>query len=87
MSKSEAGNILSVNCLITLHHETGSGLIDIATMGIPAWDAENDYRPASDAACFVTTATGIWVTQQNTGPAFGNATDPDAANQDVWRLY
>ena len=62
--------------------EHTSALIDIAARGVPEWDAEVDYTPASDAACFVTTATGLHVTRMNTGPTYGNATDPDAMRAD-----
>ena len=68
-------------------HEWTSALIDIAAMGVPAWDVEVDYTPASDAACFVTTATGLHLTRTNTGPVYGNATDPDDSTQTIWRLY
>ena len=70
-----------------LEHEYTSALIDIAATGVPAWDTAIDYTPASDAACFVTTATGLHLTLTNTGPTYGNATDPDASGQAVWRLY
>ena len=70
-----------------LHHRVGSGLIDMARFGVPQWDAEVDYRPTADAHCFVTTRTGLWVTDQPTGPAFGNATDPDQVGQDIWRQF
>ena len=63
-------------------HELDAGLIDVAAYGVPAWDAEVDYTPASDAACFATTATGLHLTNTATGPATGNATDPDAVGQD-----
>lgn len=68
-------------------HEWYSAFIDFAATGVPAWDTDVDYTPASDAACFVTTATGLHLTRTNTGPAYGNATDPDASGQAVWRLY
>lgn len=68
-------------------HDIYSGLVDVAAMGVPAWDAELNYRPTADAACFATTATGLWVTFMDTGPDFGNATDPETANQQVWRRY
>ena len=45
-----------------LEHEYTSALIDIAATGVPAWDTAIDYTPASDAACFVTTATGLHLT-------------------------
>ena len=70
-----------------LHHRVTAGLIDIAAFGVPQWDSEVDYRPAEDAHCFVTTPSGLWVTAQNTGPAFGNATDPDESEQTIWRRY
>ena len=70
-----------------LDYEIDSALIDIAAMGVPAWDVEVDYRPATNTACFVTTATGLHLTFTNTGPAFSNATNPDASGQTVWRLY
>ena len=68
-------------------YEFTASLIDIAAMGVPEWDIEVDYTPASDAACFVTTTTGLHVTRMNTGPAYSNATDPDASGQTIWRLY
>ena len=68
-------------------YETDSGLVDIAAMGIPEWDVDLDYTPASDAACFVTTDGGLWLTFTDTGPTYGNATDPDSSGQTVWRLY
>ena len=68
-------------------YETDSALIDIAAMGVPAWDVEIDYIPATNTACFVTTDTGLHLTFTNTGPSFSNATDPDASGQAVWRLY
>ena len=68
-------------------YELDSGLIDIAAMGVPEWDADLDYTPAADAACFVTTSTGLHVTRMNTGPTYSNATDPDTPNQQVWRRY
>ena len=68
-------------------YELTSALIDFAATGVPAWDVEVDYTPASDAACFVTTAAGLWLTDTATGPATGNATDPDAQNQAIWRRY
>ena len=68
-------------------YETDSGLVDIAAMGIPEWDVELDYTPASDAACFVTTSSGLWLTFTNTGPTYGNATDPETAGQTIWRRY
>ena len=67
--------------------EWTSAAIDIAATGVPAWDAEVNYTPASDAACFTTTSTGLHLTRTNTGPAYGNATDPDAVGQQVWRPY
>lgn len=67
--------------------ELDSSLLDIAAAGIPEWDAEVDHTPTSDAACFVITASGLWLTFENTGPAYGNATDPDLANQQIWRRY
>ena len=68
-------------------YEFTSALIDFANGGVPAWDVEVDYTPASDAACFTTTATGLHLTTTNTGPTYGNATDPDAIGQAVWRRY
>ena len=68
-------------------YELTSALIDFAATGVPAWDAEVDYTPANDAACFVTTTTGLHLTTTATGPATGNATDPDAQNQAIWRRY
>ena len=66
-------------------YEFTASLIDIAAHGpVPEWDVEVDYTPASDAACFVTTSTGLHVTRMNTGPTYGNATDPDASGQAVW---
>ena len=62
-------------------YEFTAALIDIAATGVPAWDVEVDYQPASDAACFVTTPTGLWLTTTNTGPTYSNATDPDASGQ------
>lgn len=57
---------------------------DRIRMGIPQWDIEVDYlHPA-----FVTTSSGLHVTRSgNTGPTYGNATDPDADAQTVWRRY
>ena len=68
-------------------YEQTSALIDVAAMGVPAWDVAVDYTPATDAACFVTTPTGLHVTNTATGPSTGNATDPDSAGQTVWRRY
>ena len=69
-------------------YEKTSGLLDIAKFGVPQWDAEVDYPVTADAKPFVTTASGLWVSDVNTGPAYGNATDPDTPNQQtVWRLY
>ena len=68
-------------------YEIDSAFIDIASMGVPQWDVALNYSPASDALCFATTPTGLWVTDQNTGPAYGNATDPDTPSQQVWRRY
>ena len=68
-------------------NEWYSAFIDFAEMGVPAWDVEVDYTPASDAACFVTTTTGLHLTRTNTGPTYSNATDPDAVGQVVWRRY
>ena len=70
-----------------LMFETWSALIDIANTGVPAWDTDVDYTPATDAHCFVTTATGLWRTNTATGPGTGNATDPDAAGQTVWSFF
>ena len=67
--------------------EHDAALVDIAATGVPAWDVEVDYRPVADAACFVTTPTGLHLTRVDTGPTFGNATDPDAPGQTVWRPY
>ena len=53
---------------------------------MPAWDTAIDYTPASDAACFVTTATGLHITRTNTGPTYGNSTDPDASGQTLWQI-
>ena len=64
-----------------------SALKDIAATGIPAWDSQVDYRPTADARSFVVTPTQIWWTDQETGPGFGNATDPDTPNQEIWRPY
>ena len=69
-----------------LEHEHTSALIDIAATGVPAWDTAIDYTPASDAACFVTTATGLHLTLTNTGPTYGNATDPDASWADALEI-
>ena len=68
-------------------YEFTSALIDFIATGVPEWDTAIDYTPASDAACFVTTATGLHLTRTNTGPTYGNATDPDAVGQTLWRLY
>ena len=70
-----------------LDHELDAGLVDVAAYGVPTWDAEVNYTPASDAACFATTTTGLWLTFTATGPATGNATDPDAVGQTIWRRY
>ena len=67
--------------------EIDSGLIDIADSGVLSWDAEVDYVPADDAVCFVTTASGLWLTRMSTGPSFGNVTDPQTAGQTVWRRF
>ena len=68
-------------------YEIDSGCIDVALTGIPAWDADVDYTPTTDAHCFAVTATGLHVTAVNTGPSFDNTTDPDAESQTVWRRY
>ena len=68
-------------------YELTSALIDFAATGVPAWDAAVDYTPASDAACFVTTPAGLHLTNTATGPATGNATDPDSAGQTIWRRF
>ena len=70
-----------------LLYELWSVGFDIADYGVPTWDDEVDYTPATDAACFATTATGLWVTMVSTGPATGNVTDPDAVGQTIWRRY
>lgn len=70
-----------------LHHRISAGIIDTVHYGVPAWDAEVNYQPTADAHCFVTTASGLHVTDQGTGPMFGNATDPDASGQTIWRRY
>ena len=67
--------------------EHDAALVDIAATGVLAYDADLDYRPVADAACFVTTASGLYRTTILTGPTFGNATDPDTPGQTVWRLY
>ena len=68
-------------------YELTSALIDFAATGVPAWDAEVNYTPASDAACFATTPTGLHVTFTNTGPTYSNPTDPDSSGQTLWRRY
>ena len=68
-------------------YECTAALIDIAATGVPAWDVAVDYEPTVDAACFVTTSTGLWLTTVNTGPSYSNATDPGASGQAVWRRY
>ena len=55
----------------------------MADYGVPPWDDEVDYTPATGAACFATTPTGLWVTMVSTGPATGNVTDPDAVGQTI----
>lgn len=57
---------------------------DRMRMGIGQWDIEVDYlHPA-----FATTSSGLWTTNgANTGPTYGNATDPDADDQTAWRRY
>ena len=70
-----------------LHHEITAGLIDCAEYGVPPWDETVNYRPSADAHCFVTKPSGLWVTNQNTGPEFGNETDPDTVGQQIWRRY
>lgn len=68
-------------------YEWTAAMIDFANAGVPEWDTGVDYTPASDASCFVTTATGLHLTNTATGPATGNATDPDAQSQTIWRRY
>ena len=73
-----------------LTYRATSAIRDIFATGVPAWDAAVDYRPdlvEARAACFATTPTGLWVTVINTGPSFGNATDPELSGQAVWRRY
>ena len=69
------------------HYEITSGLIDIAKFGVLQWDAAVNYPVTADAKPFVSTASGLWVSDVSTGPAFGNATDPDTLNQQTWRRY
>ena len=67
--------------------ELSAAFADIATQGVPRWSADLDYEPTDSAACFVTTTTGLHVTFTNSGPGYGNATDPDAVGQIMWRRY
>ena len=57
---------------------------DIATGGLPQWDAGVNYR--ADARSAVQHRK--YVALVNTGPAFGNAVQPGTAGAiGIWRLY
>ena len=56
---------------------------DRMTMGIGQWDEDVNYtHPA-----FATRAGGLYRTTENTGPAYGNPTDPSDTGQSTWRQY
>ena len=57
--------------------------VDRLTMGIATWDSGVSYQHPAFAA----SVQGLHVSLENTGPNFGNATDPTEAGQTVWRLY
>ena len=51
--------------------------------GVPPWDADVDYPKWA----FVNTSSDMYIALVPTGPAAGNATDPLATGQTVWRSY
>ena len=75
----------------TLFNEQGfeqeSAIHDIVGFGVLAWDAGVDYVHDDTGHAFATTSTGLWVSERASGPARGNATNPDTPGQTVWRRY
>lgn len=68
-------------------HELTAALIDISAHGVLPWSADLNYVPDGDEWCFTKTSSGLWRTNVATGPAYGNATDPDTAGQTIWRRF
>ena len=51
--------------------------------GIPPWDEDIDYR----VDAFVTRTGNLYISLVANGSTSGNASDPTAAGQTVWRIY
>jgi len=71
----------------TLIHELHSFVKDCSAFGVHPWSDVQNFAPSDGNAAFSMTPSGIWYTFTSTGPAFGNATDPDSVGQTIWRRF
>ena len=62
---------------------------DAVLRGILPWDSRIDYLASDDTgySFVVGSDLNVYVALKQSGPSFGNPTDPTSDGQDVWRLY
>ena len=66
-----------------LLRELSAFFVDRLETGISQWDENVNYlHPA-----YATTNEGLFTTLTDTGPRFGNPTDPTEVGQTIWRKY
>ena len=72
-----------------LLHRLSALAVEIQTGGLPLlWSNQANYRHDADVSAFCMGNDGrMYVSLAPSGPRLGNATDPTASGQVVWRVY